>query len=256
MITISIIMFIVTKVRGSLHFMIPDVKKRIKDLVSDPERLAAIQEAVETYEQAGEQLDKKQKGYNELLEIMIEKRGTSKAELTALFTAVLEALKTAQKFFIWENTFLVANLTPEEFSALHSPDAKKTAQREDKRKDAMEVVKGDSQESLDQIRTLAAEIISDPGRQQTVLSAVQDYQDSLGHYFREYSKWSLRDNEVLTDYHSSESQMQELIDELNGSRVNMYTAFIELYLRLSDASSDDEWKAVAKGLKKTAKAAS
>ena len=37
---------------------------------------------------------------------------------------------------------------------------------------------------------------------------------------------------------------------------DMYIAFIELYLRLSDAYSDEEWKTDAKGLKKTAKAAS
>jgi len=256
MITISIIMFIVTNVRGSLHFMIPDVKKRIKDLVSEPERLAAIQEAVETYEQAGDQLDKKQKAYNKLLETMIAKRGTSKAELTALFTGVLEALKTAQRFFIWGNNFLVANLTPEEFSALHSPDAEKTAQQDDNRKDAVEKARKKSVESLDKIRTLAAEIISDPGRQQTVFSAVQDYQDSLDHYFQEYNQWSMRDNQVFSDYHSSEAQMQELIDELNDSRVNMYVAFIELYLRLSDSCSEDEWKGAFKALEKTAKAAS
>jgi hypothetical protein len=235
--------------------MIPDIKKRIKDLVSDPARLAAIQEAVKTYEQAGDQLDKKQKSYNKLLEIMIEKRGTSKAELTALFTAVLEALKAAQRILVWGNSFLIANLTQEEFSALHSPDAKKTAQREEKRKDAVEKVKEDSQQSLDKIRTLATEIIPDPVRQQAVFSAVQDYQDSLGRYFQEYNKWNLRDNEVLTDYNSSEAQMQELIDELNGSRVNMYTAFIELYLRLSDVCNDEEWKAAVKALKKTSKAA-
>ena len=50
--------------------------------------------------------------------------------------------------------------------------------------------------------------------------------------------------------------MQELVDELNDSQVNMYLDFIELYLRLSDACSDEEWKAAAKALKKTAKAAS
>ena len=71
-----------------------------------------------------------------------------------------------------------------------------------------------------------------------------------------YNQWSMRDNQVFSDYHSSEAQMQELIDELNDSRVNMYVAFIELYLRLSDACSDEEWKKAAKALKKTAKAAS
>ena len=256
MITAAVIMFIVKALKGSAHFMIPDVKKRIKILVRDPDRLAAILEAVETYEQAGEQLDKKQDGYNKLLEIMMETRGTSKAELTALFTAVLEALKAAQRFFIWGNTFLIANLTQEEFSELHSADAKKTAQQEEKRKDAIEKAKVNSQESLDKIRTLAAEIIPDAERQQAVLSAVQDYQDSLGRYFQEYSKWNLRDSAVFSDYQATESQMKTLIDQLNGSRVHMFTAFVELYLRLSDACSDEEWKAAFKALKKTAIAAS
>ena len=56
------------------------------------------------------------------------------------------------------------------------------------------------------------------------------------------------------DYQATATQLQELLDRLNTCRLNVYTAFSDLYLRLSEACTDEEWKMAAKALKTTSKA--
>ena len=86
------------------------------------------------------------------------------------------------------------------------------------------------------------------------LSAVQDYQKSLEDFLQEYGTWNYRDNEVVREYQATEAQLQAMLDKINVNRFNIYTAFTELYMRLSEACTDDEWKAAAKALRDTSNA--
>ena len=83
---------------------------------------------------------------------------------------------------------------------------------------------------------------------------MQDNRQSLLDFLQEYGSWNYRNNEVVSDYEATEAQLQAMLDKLNGYRLNIYTAFSDLYLRLSEACTDKEWKAAAKALNDTSKA--
>lgn len=254
MITLLLIRAIIRLLRGGSYFMIPDIKDRVKDIVSDPDRLVKLNEAIEAAEQASKALDKKYKDYGKRLNELTEQRGTPEAAFIALYSEALQAYKEVQRIFIQGRKVFVDNLTPTEFSILTAPTAKKTAKREEQVQDAIEKARESVPENLDNISVLVAEIISDPERQQIIFEAVLDYQNSLEEFLLEYGTWLYRNNEVLNDYDATEAQLQELLDRLNATRLNIYTSFSDLYLRLSESCTDEEWKAAAKALKDTSKA--
>jgi len=254
MITMLVIGALVGLLRGGGYFLIPNIKDRVKEIVSDPKRLAKLTEAIESAEQAGKALDTKYKGYGKQLNELTKQRGTPEAAFMAVYSDALEAYQEAQRIFIQGRIVFIETLTLEEFTILTEPDAKKTAKREEQVQGAIEKTRENLPKSLDSISELAVEIISDPERQQSVLSAVQDFQKNLEDFLQEYSTWNYRNNEVLKDYHATEAQVQELVDKLNVYRLNVYTAFSELYIRLSEACTDKEWKKAAKALKDTSKA--
>jgi len=253
MITMLIIGALMGRLGGG-YFLIPNIKDRVKGLVSDPIRLAKINGAILTAEEASKALDKKYKEYGKQLNELTKQRGTPEGAFMALYAEAIAAYKEVQEIFIQGRAVFIENLTLKEFSILTAPDAKETAKREEQVQDAIEKAEVKIPKDLDKISELALQIISDPERQQSVLAAVQDYQQSLEDFLQEYGTWNYRNNEVLRDYQATEAQLQALLDKLNGYRLNIYTAFSDLYLRLSEACTDEEWKAAAKALKDTSKA--
>lgn len=239
---------------GGGYFLIPNIKDRVKGLVSDPIRLAKINGAILTAEEASKALDKKYKEYGKQLNELTKQRGTPEGAFMALYAEAIAAYKEVQEIFIQGRAVFIENLTLKEFSILTAPDAKETAKREEQVQDAIEKAEVKIPKDLDKISELALQIISDPERQQSVLAAVQDYQQSVVDFLQEYGTWNYRNNEILRDYKATDAQLQVLLDSLNGYRFNIYTAFSELYLRLSEACTDEEWKAAAKALKDTSKA--
>ncbi len=254
MITMLVIGALMATMGGGVYFLIPNIKDRVKGLISDPIRLAKLNGAILTAEEASKALDKKYNEYGKQLNELTKQRGTPEAAFMALYADALEASKEVQEIFIEGRIVFIKILTPKEFSILTAPDAKETAKREEQVQDAIEKATVKVPKNLDKISELAVEIISDPEKQQSALAAVQNYQKSFEDILQEYGKWNYRNNEVLRDYQATEAQLQELVDKLNEKRLNLYTTFTELYIRLSDACTDEEWKAAAKALKDTSKA--
>ena len=241
-------------VAGGGYFLIPNLKDRVKGLISDPIRLAKLNGAILTAEEASKALEKKYKAYGKQINELTKQRGTPEAAFMAIYTDALESYQEVQEIFITGRIVFIENLTPEEFSILTAPDAKETAKREEQAQDAIEKAMVKVPKSLDKISELAMEIIPDPEMQRNALAAVQDYQKRLEEFLQEYGTWNYRNNEVLTDYQATEAQLREQIDRLNMYRLSIYTAFTQLYLRLSEATTDEEWQAAAKALKDTSKA--
>ena len=93
MLTVLVITFIVAKYLNNSGgvFLIPDIKKRIKTTIQDPERAAAMLGAVSSAQLAGKRLDRRLTAYRKLLALLIEDRYAPRQELEAIFRALIHA---------------------------------------------------------------------------------------------------------------------------------------------------------------------
>lgn len=255
MLTLLVIRFIIRLMQGGSFFIVPDIKDRVKDLIKEPERLQPMIEAFEAVEEANKAFDKKYEAYGKQVNELMKDRNTPESSFTPVYEAAIEDFKEVQNTIIQGRMIFVQILTPEEFETLTDPTAKKTAKQEEQLEEGIEKTRENMQKKFDDIKTLADEIISDPDRKQEVFTTVQDTQNSLEDLLQELRAWNFSGNEVLKDYNATPAQLRELYDTLNQYRLNLYNTFTHLYVGLSNACTDDEWKKAAKMLKQTSETA-
>ncbi len=97
---------------GVGYFLIPNIKDRVKGLISDPIRLAKLNGAILTAEEASKALDKKYKEYGKQLNELTKQRGTPEAAFMALYADALEAFKEVQEIFIEGRIVFIKILAP------------------------------------------------------------------------------------------------------------------------------------------------
>ena len=129
MLTVLVITFIVAKYLNNSGgvFLIPDIKKRIKTTIQDPERAAAMLGAVSSAQLAGKRLDRRLTAYRKLLALLIEDRYAPRQELEAIFRALIHAQHQFQRELIEGRLVFVNYMTREEFSIFTDPSSRKTA---------------------------------------------------------------------------------------------------------------------------------
>jgi len=251
MLTVLVITFIVAKYLNNSGgvFLIPDIKKRIKTTIQDPERAAAMLGAVSSAQLAGKRLDRRLTAYRKLLALLIEDRYAPRQELEAIFRALIHAQHQFQRELIEGRLVFVNYMTREEFSIFTDPSSRKTSNNQRASEKRLEKIRIETNMRLKGINTMALAIIDAPERRAKVASAVEDYRVKMDNLLGGLTEWNFRDNSVLKNFNASEAQLWEIFEKLNSLREACYAAFIELYFQLASLSSDDEWNTATKAMK-------
>jgi hypothetical protein len=251
MLTVLVITFIVAKYLNNSRgvFLIPDIKKRIKTTIQDPESAAAMLGAVSSAQLAGKRLDRRLTAYRKLLALLIEDRYAPRQELEAIFRALMHAQHQFQRELI-EGRLVFANyMTREEFSIFTDPSSRKTSNNQRASEKRLEKIRIETNMRLKGINTMALAIIDAPERRAKVASAVEDYRVKMDNLLGGLTEWNFRDNSVLKNFDASKAQLWEIFEKLNSLREACFAAFIELYFQLASLSSDDEWNTATKAMK-------
>lgn len=251
MLTVLVITFIVAKYLNNSGgvFLIPDIKKRIKTTIQDPERAAAMLGAVSSAQLAGKRLDRRLTAYRKLLALLIEDRYAPRQELEAIFRALIHAQHQFQRELIEGRLVFVNYMTREEFSIFTDPSSRKTSNNQRASEKRLEKIRIETNMRLKGINTMALAIIDAPERRAKLASAVEDYRVKMDNLLGGLTEWNFRDNSVLKNFDASEAQLWEIFEKLNSLREACYAAFIELYFQLASLSSDDEWNTATKAMK-------
>jgi len=251
MLTVLVITFIVAKYLNNSGgvFLIPDIEKKIKATIQDPESAAVLLGAVTSAKLAGQRLARRLNAYRKLLALLIEDRYAPRQELEAIFEAIMHAQHQFQGELIEGRLAFVKNITREEFVTFTDPDSRKTSKNQRASGKRWEKIRFDTNNRLEGIKTRVLAVIDAPERSAEAVSAVENYRERMDTLLGELTEWNFRDNSVLKDFGASEAQLWEITEKLNSLREACYAAFIELYFQLASLSSDDEWNATLKTMK-------
>lgn len=252
MITATLIGIIATLLFGGAAgiFLIPDIEKKIKKLIGEKQRANAMIDSLKAVSLADKERENKRQGYKKQLALLMKNPTTSRQELTALFDASLESVRSFQNALIRHRAVLIDNLSEEEFTEIIDPDSSATAKRENETAASWEKVGKKLGAAVDEAATIARSSIEDPERRRKALSAIDDYKQGIDALVQRFKSWNLRDNTLLKDYAATDAQFHALAEEFNSIRTQVYTAFVDLYIQLSESSTEKEWKAASTALKK------
>lgn len=240
---------IVTMLLGaSSPFLIPGAFGKIKKVVKDRDRLASIKRILKSGDNARKVHGKKRDAYKKMLVAATADNSTNRAELDALFAAASEAARIGEADYVRERTELVQHLSKDEFDAVLDPKTKTSEKNKKVVDKSIRKTKTALRKEAAVLRKSIRARVADSTSRKSALAAVESFEDTMQRSLDRLGKLNFEDNEVLRNYGASKSDLQTLFDGRNADRRDLADAFIELYLQMAAATSDDEWKKVSKEL--------
>lgn len=241
---LTLIVAMLTGVHRS-PFVFPDLQKRVRKYVKEPDRKKPVLEILKTQVAARKRLDKRVKQYKTMLRQLAGDRETTREELTAVFQGLLADYRQTQTQFIDARLAVVGILTAEEFEQCidrdHGPSDK--AWREVGKALDTHLVK----------LKASAKAIEDPASRKRVLVAIEAFVQNLGELLHALAERNYHDEEVLASYDATREALIASHESINVQRKGLYGAFIDLHQGLATATTDRQWKAAARELRALAK---
>ena len=80
--------------------------------------------------------------------------------------------------------------------------------------------------------------------------AFNEFEKSMNELLDNARKLNFRDQEELANQKASKAEMESIYKEQDEARQNVYEAFIDLHLKVSEITTDEEWTSITKALGK------
>lgn len=102
-------------------------------------------------------------------------------------------------------------------------------------------------EVIDTLGDLVKESISEPERQKEIKSLVDDMEKELKDFNKQLKKSSKTLAKLNRNHNSRREDLENVLDELNGRRVNSQEKLLEIRFEMKERMSREEWQAVFSG---------
>ncbi|UCG12729.1 MAG: hypothetical protein JSU72_20015 [Deltaproteobacteria bacterium] len=102
-------------------------------------------------------------------------------------------------------------------------------------------------EFIDTLGGLVKESISEPERQKEIKWLVDDMEKELKDFNKQLKKSSKTLAKLNRNHNSRREDLENVLDELNGRRINSQEKLLEIRFKMKERMSREEWQAVFSG---------
>ncbi len=231
-------------------FLVPDLKKEIKKNVTDSERKAALLALSKDTERSIKAFSKSNKPYLKKIPDLYASREASREELETLLEASFAERKVLQGQLVEASLRFQELCTREEWDEIidlaFQPSPK---QRRKLEKASVKAITAD-QKPLEKIREVIESEIEDSGRRAKALESFEAFESELLSLQDHIRNMDAKNQETLRTYGVSAEELSAVYAEQNRIRDEVYAAFLDMHDEMIEATTEDEWAAISKKMKK------
>ena len=226
--------------------LILKLSKPVKQIVVDPDKKTEILSEIKDVKNLQKVYDKKTKVFTKELRVLAMDQSTDKAAFDAFYATVVEYEINTNKTFIPHRIAIQENMTQEEWDAVISATSKAIK----KSKKSNDKILNKFKKTLDKFETNIQKNIVDQDRKEKAGVYVKEFSTSLYDIVVKILEYDQTEEKILLDNEATYAELESLMEESNKEWMSSFVGLSTLHAELAALATADEWKHIAKELKK------
>ncbi len=229
---------------------IQDMDKGVKEHILDDERREEIRAELKSTKKMVKGFNKGRKSHFKTLKNMNSSRETTSEEFMAFFEVLNGERAEFREKLIDARIELAKKITADEWTAIMEKSGESIAKRREKARKKSDKDKAKGREVFGKTREAILEEISDPGREQVLLTNLDAMKSSFVILGDKINALNTKENAILARHDAKRAEFEQLIDEVDGLRDSSFKQIMEFHSIVKENTNQEEWGKVMKQFNK------
>ena len=245
---ISLILAALMIILGSQQndLLILKIRKPVKKVVVDVDRKAEILSEIKAVKKLYKTYGKKTKDFTKQSEKLLIDQSTDRETFDSFYNSVVEYEIEVNKEFIPHRIRIQDNISQEEWEEILIAAAKAYKKQQKSGQKALTKLK----KHLNKMRERMMNHVKDPGRREKAGVHLEEFSGLVYDFAIQIVEYDHFEEEILVNKNATEDELSSIVERTNKQWIKIFDALSILHAELAALVTADEWKSVARELKK------
>ena len=226
--------------------LILKLKKPVKQIVVDENSKAEILADIQAVKKLQKTYGKKTKAFTKQLKELVSDQGTDRETFNAFYDSVVEYEISTNKEFIPHRIRIQDNMTMEEWDKVIAASAKAYKKSQKSTKKALAKLK----KNLDKMAPKVVGHLDDAEGKGKADMYMKEFTSIQYDFAVKILETDPFEEEVLTNKNATESELSSMLEGTIKEWISLFDSLSTLHANMAALATADEWKLIAKELKK------